>query len=71
MKKYLVIMLTALAVTCFEVHLYLQHKATKEIVETVTNLQMEIDTTSSLRNYEVLVDSLNNTIKKWHHESGR
>lgn len=68
MKKYLInlaIFLTIGVLALVSLNLYIQEKATKNFIETLDSLVIERDSTNSLRNYEVLNDSINNLCKQW------
>jgi len=68
MKNYFInVLLAVLAATLLliSVNLYFRHQAAKHFAETVITLIEERDTTHSLRNYEILNDSLNNVCKEW------
>lgn len=68
MKNYLInVLLAVVAATLLliSVNLYFRHQAAKNFAKTVIELIEERDTTHSLRNYEVLTDSLNNVCKEW------
>lgn len=74
MKKYLLKILIAIAaivVVGIEIQLYFKYKATENIIEVVKSLDEERDTTWSLRNYEVLTDSINNIIKEWRNDTSK
>lgn len=65
-NKFFIIILVLLPImTALDVHLYYKNKATENFIELVKSIEEERDTTYSLRNYEVLTDSLNNLILKW------
>ena len=65
-NKFFIIILVLLPImTALDVHLYYKNKATDNFIELVKSIEEERDTTYSLRNYEVLTDSLNNLILKW------
>lgn len=68
MKKYLV-KITLLAAACalvtIGINLYIEYTTTNNFIEAVKPLIEERDTTHSLRNYEVLSDSINNLYKEW------
>ena len=68
MKKYLInlaIFLTIGVLALVSLNLYIQEKATNNFIETLNSLIIERDSTYSLRNYEVLNDSINNLCKQW------
>lgn len=68
MKKYLIRLTVFLSIgilTLVTLNLYLRDKATKNFIETLDSLVIERDSTNSLRNWEVLNDSINNLCKKW------
>lgn len=74
MKQYLLKILIAIAaivVVGIEIQLYLNYKATENIIEVVKSLDEERDTTWSLRNYEVLTDSINDIIKEWRDDTSK
>lgn len=67
MKKYLIklaIFLSIGVLALVSLNLYIQEKATKNFIEVLDSLIIERDSTSSLRNYEVLNDSINNLCKQ-------
>lgn len=64
-KFFIIILVLLPIVTALDVHLYYKNKATENFIELVKSIEEERDTTYSLRNYEVLTDSLNNLILKW------
>jgi len=68
MKKYLV-KITLLAAVCalvlINVNLYIKYTTTNNFIKTVKPLIEERDTTHSLRNYEVMTDSINKLYKDW------
>ena len=65
MKKYLV-KITLLAAACalvtIGINLYIKYTTTNNFIKAVKPLIEECDTTHSLRNYEVLSDSINNLL---------
>lgn len=68
MKKYLgqITLLAALfALVLINVNLYIKYTTTNNFIKAVKPLIEECDTTHSLRNYEVLSDSINNLYKDW------
>lgn len=68
MKKYLgqiILLVAAFALVILSLHLYSKHQSAKNFIEFVTPLIEERDTTHSLRNYEVLSDSINKAYKDW------
>lgn len=74
MKQYLVKILIAIAaivVVGTEIQLYFKLKATENIIKVVKSLDEERDTTWSLRNYEVLTDSINNIFKEWRNDTSK
>lgn len=64
-KFFIIILVLLPIVTALDVHLYYKNKATENFIELLESIEEERDTTYSLRNYEVLTDSLNNLILKW------
>lgn len=64
-KLFIIILVLLPIMTALDVHLYYKNKATENFIELVKSIEEERDTTYSLRNYEVLTDSLNNLILKW------
>ena len=68
MKKYLIRLTVFLSIgilALVSLNFYIQEKATKNFIETLDSLIIERDSTNSLRNYEVLNDSINNLCKQW------
>lgn len=68
MKKYLIRLTVFLSfgiLALVTLNLYLRDKSTKNFIETLDSLVIERDSTNSLRNWEVLNDSINNLCKKW------
>ena len=68
MKKYLIRLTVFLSIgilALVSLNLYIQDKATKNFIKTLDSLIIERDSTNSLRNYEVLNDSINNLCKQW------
>lgn len=68
MKKYLIRLTVFLSIgilALVTLNLYFRDKATKNFIETLDSLVIERDSTNSLRNWEVLNDSINNLCKKW------
>lgn len=72
MKNYLVE--TALFIMCVlslafliaTARIYANHlQSVDNLIEVTSPIIQEMDTTNSLRNYEVLSDSLNNIYKRW------
>lgn len=51
--------------------LYITFKTSKEFVTRVNPILEEMDTTYSLRNYEVLREKLHNECKEWRAEDGK
>ena len=71
MKKYLIRLTVFLSIgilALVTLNLYLRDKATKNFIETLDSLVIERDSTNSLRNLEVLNDSINNLCKKWYND---
>lgn len=71
MKQYLIrltVFLTIGILALVSLNLYIQDKATKNFVETLDSLVIERDSTNSLRNWEVLNDSINNLCKEWQND---
>lgn len=72
MKKILdlvdlvVLGIVCVCLTIVDINLYNYNKKQKEFINKIVPLIEERDTTSSLRNYEVLTDSLNNLYKEWY-----
>lgn len=68
MKNYindLAVILFFGLLTYFSISLYIKHEAARNFIELIDSISTERDTTSSLRNYEVLTDSINNLCKQW------
>lgn len=55
----------AISVIAFDVILYQRYKSSENFIKVITPLIEERDTTYSLRNYEVLTDSINKLYKDW------
>ena len=74
MKKYLIRLTVFLSIGILALvtfNLYLRDKSTKNFIETLDSLVIERDSTNSLRNCEVLNDSINNLCKQWHYETSK
>lgn len=68
MKQYidnLAVLVFCVLLTYFAITLYIKHEAAKNLIELIDSLSTERDSTHSLRNYEVLTDSINNLCGKW------
>lgn len=68
MKKYLVeiaLMIMCALSVAFLVATERIYSNQQKLYEKVSPIILELDTTNSLRNYEVLSDSLNNIYKSW------
>ena len=63
-KNYL-LLVAAIALIVIDVLLYIRWKSSENFIKFITPIIEERDTTSSLRNYEVLTDSMNNCYKRW------
>lgn len=71
MKKYLinlVIFLSLGVLALVSLNLYIQEKATNNFIEALDSLVIERDSTNSLRNWEVINDSINNLCKEWQND---
>lgn len=71
MKKYLIklaIFLSIGVLALVSLNLYIQEKAANNFIEVLDSLVIERDSTHSLRNYEVLNDSINNLCKQWQND---
>ena len=69
MKKHLLVIAFTLiiaALVAVSCHWYIKTQATKHFIELLDSIKAERDTTHSLRNYEVLTDSINNLYNMWH-----
>lgn len=64
--ELLVLGCVCVCLTIVDINLYNYNKKQKEFINKIVPLIEERDTTSSLRNYEVLTDSLNNLYKEWY-----
>lgn len=64
--ELLVLGIVCVCLTIVDINLYNYNKKQKEFINKIVPLIEERDTTSSLRNYEVLTDSLNNLYKEWY-----
>ena len=74
MKKYLIRLTVFLSIgilALVTLNLYLRDKATKNFIEKLDSLVIERDSTNSIRNWEVLNDSINNLCKQWHYETSK
>ena len=63
--KHYLLLIAAIALLVLDVLLYIRWKSSENFVKFITPIIEERDTTSSLLNYEVLTDSINNCYKRW------
>ncbi len=63
--KHYLLLVAAIAIIALDVLLYIRWKSSENFVKFIKPVIEERDTTSSLRNYEVLRDSVNKCYKQW------
>ena len=59
------LLVAAIALIALDVILYKRYKSSENFIKVITPIIEERDTTYSLRNYEVLTDSINKLYKDW------
>ena len=69
MKKIIFIqyllLVAAITLIALDVIIYQRYKSSENFIKVITPIIEERDTTYSLRNYEVLTDSINKLYKDW------